>query len=291
MNATRDATPATESIALRAFAVLEQIARSQDPMSLDEVAQATGLPKPTAFRILGLLQSASLLRREPLTRRYAVGPRLTALAVHLWHHGNLRALWRQALQEAVDAIGETCNLTILDGDKVLYLERVETPHHLRLHLEPGTRVPLHCTASGKLFLCQLDSRQLRRLLGPGPLPRHTPTTITDLDVLQRELANVRRTRVGTHDAELFEDSVAIAVPITDADGRIHAAVAVHAPSSRMTLEGCMQHLDTLRRTAAKIGTTLLPADSSATSRTAAEEATARSEGRRRSGSAPAAADT
>jgi IclR family transcriptional regulator, acetate operon repressor len=279
MSGPNDPAPATESIALRAFAVLEQIARSEEPMSLEEVAQATRLPKPTAFRILALLQSAALLRREPLTRRYTVGPRLTGLAVHLWHHGALRAQWRQALQEAVDAIGETCNLTILDADKVLYLERVETPHHLRLHREPGTRVPLHCTASGKLFLCQLNPQQLRRLLGTGPLPRYTPTTITDPAALQCELANVRRTQVGTHAAELFEDSVAIAVPISDDGGRIHAAVAVHAPSSRMTLEGCLQHIDTLRRAAAKIGATLLPAGRPPTSRTAAEEATARSAGR------------
>ncbi len=262
----------TEPIALRAFAVLEQIVRSDAPMSLDQVTQATGLPKPTAFRILGLLQSAALLRREPLTRRYVVGPRLAGLALHLWNHGALRAQWGRALQEAVDAIGETCNLTVLDGEQVLYLERVETPRHLRLHLEPGTRVPLHCTASGKLFLCQMKPQQIRRLLGPGPYPRYTEATISDPELLQCELRTVRETMVGTHDGELFEDSVAVAVPICDEAGRIHAAVAVHAPSSRLTLGACMQHLDTLRRAAASIGATLIPP----ISRTAAAAATARS---------------
>lgn len=262
----------TDSIALRAFAVIEEIARADAPMSLDEVAQATGLPKPTAFRILNLLHGATLLHRDAVSKRYSVGPRLSGLAVHLWHHGAMRALWRRALQQAVDRTGETCNLTVLDGDQVMYLERVETSHHLRLHLDPGTRVPLHCTASGKLFLSQLSPKQIARLLGPAPYRRYTSTTITDADALLLELKAVRRAQVGTHDAELFADSVAVAVPITDDAGRIHAAVAVHAPTSRLTLEGCMAHLDTLRAAAATIGATML----ATTGRTATAAARARS---------------
>jgi len=247
-----------ESIALRAFAVLEEVVRAAAPMSLDEVTQACGLPKPTVFRILSLLQSADLLRREPLTKRYAVGPRLTAFALDLWRQSTLRVQWHRALEQAVEAIGESCNLTILEGDRVLYLDRVETRRPLRLHLEPGTRVPLHCTASGKLFLCQMSRVQVRRLLGPEPLEAHTPQTITRLSELYDDLDRVRETQVGTHDCELFDDSVAIAVPIADPSGYIYAAVAVHAPSSRESIESCMRHLPALRAAAARIAATMTP---------------------------------
>jgi DNA-binding IclR family transcriptional regulator len=170
----------------------------------------------------------------------------------------LRVQWHRALEEAVEEIGESCNLTILEGDKVLYLDRVETRRPLRLHLEPGTRVPLHCTASGKLFLCQMGREQVRRLLGAEPLESHTDKTITRYADLFEDLARVLGTQVGTHDCELFDDSVAIAVPIADAAGYIYAAVAVHAPSSRESIESCMRYLPALRKAAARIAATMTP---------------------------------
>lgn len=255
---------ATESIALRAFAVLEQIAVAPGPMSLDEFTSALRLPKPTVYRILTLLKEASLLRREPSTKRYTVGPRLTTFAVNLWRSDTLRAQWHHALEVAVAETGESCNLTLLESNKVLYLDRVETSHPLRLHLEAGTRVPLHCTASGKLFLSQMTAAQARHLLGDEPYQRFTSRTITSFDVLQVELAKVRKTGIGTHDCELFDDSVAIAVPVLGPGGAIFAAVAVHAPASRASIKSSMKFVDALRRAAATIASTLSPAAPAAT---------------------------
>ncbi len=248
----------SDTVAIRAFTVLEQIVRADAPLSLEDATRLVGLPKPTTYRILSSLHGAGLLRRDPSTKRYAVGPRLTALAVELWRQSTLRAQWQSALQSVVDAIDESVNLTILEGREVLYLDRVETRRPLRLHLEPGTRVPLHCTASGKLFLSQMSDAQIRALLGPEPLPRYTPQTIRDYATLLRDIDKVRRTQVGTHDGELFEDSVAIGVPVKDADGRIIAAVAVHAPSSRMSIRDCLQHLPVLQRAAAGVARTMAP---------------------------------
>jgi len=263
---------AGESSALRAFAVLETIVRRGEPMSLDEVTHALALPKPTVFRILNLLHSADLLHRDALTRRYTIGARLTSFALDLWRQSTLRAQWHSALQEIVDELDETCNLTILEGNEVLYLDRVESSQPLRLHLAPGTRVPLHCTASGKLFLSRMNRAQRAKLLGPGPLKRYTARTITDIDELERALETIRETQVGTHDGELFEDSVAIAVPVLDRAGRMHAAVAVHAPSSRASLERCMEHLPTLRRAAARIAESLMPAGDESTDEDAEQPA-------------------
>lgn len=251
--------PPAESIALRAFGLLEIVVRAGRPMSLEELTQASGLPKPTTFRILKLLQSGELLRREPLDKRFTMGPRLTSFALDLWRQSTLRVQWRRALEEAVATIGESCNLTIMEGDEVLYLDRVETTHPLRLHLEPGTRVPLHCTASGKLFLCQMRREDVRRLLGPEPFESFTERTLTTYDALFADLARVKASHVGTHDSERFADSVAIAVPITDHAGHIYAAVAVHAPASRESIESSMRHLPALRAAAARIGSTMLPA--------------------------------
>lgn len=250
---------ATESIALRAFAVLEQVVNAPGPMSLDALTSALNLPKPTVFRIVKLLNDASLLRREPAGKRYTVGPRLTSFAVDLWRSDTLRLQWRRSLEDAVAEIGESCNLTLLENNQVLYLDRVETSHPLRLHLEAGTRVPLHCTASGKLFLSQMSVAEAKRALGPEPYQRFTSRTITGFAPLQAELAKVRKSGIGTHDSELFEDSVAIAVPVFGRGGAIFAAVAMHAPSSRASIKSCMGYVDALRRAASTIASTISPA--------------------------------
>lgn len=248
----------TESIALRAFAVLEQVVNAPGPMSLDALTSALNLPKPTVFRIVNLLNDARLLRREPAGKRYTVGPRLTSFAVDLWRSDTLRLQWRRALEDAVAKIGESCNLTLLENNQVLYLDRVETSHPLRLHLEAGTRVPLHCTASGKLFLSLMDVAEAKRALGPEPYQRFTSKTITTFAALQAELARVRKSGIGTHDSELFEDSVAIAVPVFGRGGAIVAAVAMHAPSSRASIKSCMGYVDALRRAALTIASTMSP---------------------------------
>lgn len=249
---------ASDSIALRAFAILEYLAHASVPMSLDDITHAMGLPKATVFRILQMLQSAGLLLREQNSKRYTVGPRLLSFAVELWRNEALRSPWRRALEQAVEETGESCNLTLLENNEVLYLDRVETRQPLRLHLEVGTRVPLHCTASGKLFLSQMASEKARELLGPEPYKRYTRTTITSFAALQPELERSRRTMVGVHDGELFADSVAIAVPVLDASGRVFAAVAAHAPSSRVDLQGMQNFLPALRRAAAAISATMTP---------------------------------
>jgi IclR family acetate operon transcriptional repressor len=252
-----------ESTALRTFSILEHVARAAGPVSLDDVTQACKLPKPTVFRMLTMLVEADLLRREPLAKRYTIGARLPALAFDVLRHSTLRSQPHDILRELVDTVGETCNLTILDGDKVLYLDRVETPLPLRLHLEPGMRVPLHCTASGKLFLVQMSQKQIERLLGNPPFKRYTRYTITQMDALHAELDQVRETMVGLHRSELFDDSVAIAVPLTDATERIYAALALHAPSSRVSIESCMGFLPALRSAAARISVSMMLADARA----------------------------
>lgn len=254
--ATRSPAPATESIALRAFAALEQVVNAAGPMTLDELTTALQLPKPTVFRILNMLKDADLLRRDPASKRFTVGPRLSSFALDLWRSDMLRVPWRRALEEAVDQIEESCNLTVLDDNEVLYLDRVESNHPLRLHLDVGTRVPLHCTASGKLFLSQMDPDEVRRVLGPEPYERFTAHTLTTFRELQADLVKVRRSGVGTHDCERFDDSVAIAVPVRGQDGSVVAAVAMHAPSSRASIRSCLAFVPLLQRAAAVIAETV-----------------------------------
>ncbi|MEO8188489.1 MAG: IclR family transcriptional regulator [Burkholderiaceae bacterium] len=246
------------SSTLRAFTVLEHIAATDEPLSLEQLTRASGLPKPTTYRILQLLLRGGLVERHPHDKRYMVGPRMCALSLAVQMHSPQRHERKAILSRLVKAIGETCNFTMLDGSEVLYVERVETSADVRLHMNAGSRVPLHCTASGKLLLSDLPPAQVRRLLGPGPLARYTDRTITSVAALERELAKIRASDVGTDVGEYLLGSVCLAVPVRDPRGRMCAAVAVHGPAPRMTLKKGHSFLPALRSAAAEIAATLMP---------------------------------
>jgi DNA-binding IclR family transcriptional regulator len=247
---------AGSSTTARAFALLECVAASAEPLALPDLVQATGFPKSTVHRLLLLLESEHLLAREPDGKRYTAGPRLATLSLAALKNPAHRAERHAVLQGLVDEVGETCNFTMLDGNEVVYLDRVEAHWPLRLMLAPGSHVPLHCTASGKLFLALMPAARRRRLLAAASLKRLTGKTITDKHRLLRELERIRFEKVGTDDEEFLVGLTAVAVPVVDSKQRILATVAVHAPTSRMSIETARTHVPALRRAAAKIARTL-----------------------------------
>jgi DNA-binding IclR family transcriptional regulator len=246
-----DNIPAT----LRAIAVLESLVAAERPPSLAELTASLRLPKPTLYRMLSMLEAAGLVAREPGARRYAPGPRLAALGRAAMLNGGLRAERHAILARLVDAIGETCNFTMLDGDAVVYLDRVEAAWPLRMTLSSGSRVPLHCTASGKLLLAMLPKPARARLMAHLSLARYTDMTITDSRRLVEELARIRAQKFAVDNEEFHAGLVCVAAPVADPRRRVWAAVAVHAPASRMPLARALEHLPSLQKAAASLAET------------------------------------
>jgi IclR family acetate operon transcriptional repressor len=248
MSAKLDRTPPL----LRAFALLEHVARARGAVSLQEITDAAQLPKPTVYRMLGVLDDAGLIAREPDGRRVVAGPRLARFAREVMLNESVRAPRHAILKRLAEDIGETVNLTMLDRGEVVYLDRVETEWPLRMTLQPGSRVPLHCTASGKLLLALLPTARRRRIVDELALTPFTDHTIVDRRRLDTELAAIRRAGLATDNEEYLAGLVCVAVPVT-AGGRVAACVAVHAPVARMPLASAMGHLPALRRAAQALG--------------------------------------
>jgi DNA-binding IclR family transcriptional regulator len=246
-----DSVPAT----LRAVSVLEALVAAERPTALAELTGIVRLPKPTLYRMLGMLESAGLVMREPGARRYAPGPRLAALGRNVMLNGAHRAARRAILARLVEEIGETCNFTMLEGAEVIYVDRVEAAWPLRMNLTSGSRVPLHCTASGKLLLALLPKTTRDRLTAQLALARYTDTTITERNALAAELARIRASRYATDNEEYNAGLVCVAVPVMDERKRACAALALQAPVSRMTLERALGYLPTLRRAAEAMAST------------------------------------
>ncbi|MEO8847492.1 MAG: IclR family transcriptional regulator [Casimicrobiaceae bacterium] len=238
---------------LRAFALLEHVARARGAVSLQEMTEAAALPKPTVYRMLNVLEQAGLIAREPDARRVVAGPRLGRLALDVLMNELVRAPRHAILQRLAGEVGETVNMTMLDKSEIVYLDRVESAWPLRMELQPGSRVPLHCTASGKLLLALLPAVRRRRVIAALPLARHTDKTITDRRQLETELAAIRRAGLATDDEEYLTGVVCVAVPVVTDGGQVVACVAVHAPVARMTLASALALAPALRRAAGALG--------------------------------------
>jgi len=242
----------------RAFALLDIVVAEKSPINLATMAERLGLPKPTVHRIAGRLEAEGYLIREPGGRNYGIGPRLNAMAADTLAASAQRAPRHAVLEWLARETGETCNLGVLDGNNVVYLDRVESTWPLRMHFSVGSKVPLHAVAMGKLFMSRMPKRARERLYTAAPLERFTEYTITGPAAMEDELAAIRREDVATNNQEYMVGLVGLAVPVAEAPGsrQLRAALAIHAPIPRMTVEDCRRHLPAMRDAAARLSAAL-----------------------------------
>jgi IclR family acetate operon transcriptional repressor len=234
---------------MRLFALLEVISERDQSFTLQNMVDATGLPKPTLHRMLQILEDAGVLQRQGDSRHYSTGSRLRRLAEKLLLNSTLHGARHIILQQLVTEVGESCNITAFSGGDVIYLDRVETAAPLRFYLHPGSRVPAHCSSSGKLFLAQCSEVQRRRLLGHVALPRYTPNTKTDPAQLEVELEKVTADGYAIDDEEYLPGLFCIAVLVPTENGEANLAVAIQAPVTRLHHADISRVLPALHRAA------------------------------------------
>jgi DNA-binding IclR family transcriptional regulator len=235
---------------MRLFALLEVIAAKPERYSLQRLVEETGLPKPTLHRMLQQLEGAGLLQREGDGRHYGIGTRLRRLSENLLFNDSLHGARHTVLRQLVEEIGESCNLTSLSGSEVVYLDRVETAAPLRFYLHPGSRVPVHCSASGKIFLSQMSAAQRRRLLSNAPLETYTAKTLIDPEALEKEVQRVRKDGFAIDNEEFLPGLLCIAALVPSGDeAPSNLCIAVQAPIMRLDAAKAKTLLPALQRAA------------------------------------------
>ncbi|HLR13641.1 MAG TPA: IclR family transcriptional regulator [Burkholderiaceae bacterium] len=236
---------------LRVLVVLEKLAQAEHPQTLSDITRRTGIPKSSLMRLLAELEAQAYITRLPGRSGYVTGPRCHRLGLAIMQTPPLLRACRNELRKLVAITEETCNLTALAGMHVQYLVREESPGHLRLqlHMDIGSRVPLHCTASGKLFLALTPEPYRRQLIDQVEFERFAARTIVDKHTLESELRQIRSSNVGIDDEEFVRGMVAVAVPVRDEHGVLIAALACHAPTAQSTLAELLAHVPAMRRSA------------------------------------------
>lgn len=235
----------------RALDLLEVVAARGGTLTIGEIAALTGIPLPTAHRLLRTLVDRGYMRQAP-DRRYALGFRLVPLGASA--SSMVGAGTERVLGRVVDALGETANLAMLDGDRVAYVAQVPGRHAMRMFTEVGRRVHPHCTAVGKAVLSAAPEVDVRSLLARTGLPRHTPNTITDIDVFLAQLEEVRARGYALDEGEQEVGVRCLAVRLPGS--AVQMGLSISGPAPRMTDDLLAEAVPILQSAAQDLASTI-----------------------------------
>lgn len=241
---------------LRALLILEELGRNDHAMTATEINEAIGLPKQTVHRLCATLEANGFIARIGSSKKYQVARRLRELGSDLLHNSRDHIVRRQILKDLANQVGETVNFVIPEDDGMRYLDRVETDWAFRIQLPIGTNVPFHCTASGKCFLASLPAKQRDNLVQNLNFERMTGQTHVSPETLLEELKEVRKQKFSLDREEFLDGMIALAVPVTDANGRFVSAIAMHGPTQRLSIDLLVSQVDLIQNAAQKLSTAL-----------------------------------
>ena len=239
---------------MRVLAVLEQLSR-QRVIGLEELARTTGLAKPTVYRFLLTLQGLGYARRVD-GDGWGITLTMFNLGSRALDHLDLVSSARPIAEEMAQELGETVHMGVLDGDSAVYVLKIESRYTIRMISRVGRRMPLYCTAIGKVLLAfaKPDERQAA-LEGVRLLPL-TKTTHTSRDALECELTQVRAQGFARDNEEREEDLRCVGAPVFDHNGAVVAAISVSWPGFRYERGQESEWIATIQRSAERISAVL-----------------------------------
>jgi DNA-binding IclR family transcriptional regulator len=235
------------SAAVRSLTLLRVASSAGNSVSEPELAHELGLPTQTVKRLIHVLEYTGHLQRVPGRKQYIAGNRLNELAIQTLINAPQRNARRLTLQDLVDEIGQTCNVSCLAGDAIVLIDRVDARPPLREKFKPGATAPLHCTASGKLFLSMMPPQWRKGLLTSAPLKPFTDRTLTDSRDVEKNLTRIRAHQIGLDNAEFRPGLIGVAVPVFDAGGKICATVSTNADTDRSSIDDILRLVPALKR--------------------------------------------
>lgn len=248
MKRKRSSGPALE----KALTVLEAIIDQPQSVGPPDLADRLGMSRQTLHRLLKQLDEQGLVVKVPNRDRFAIGARLSTIALKAMCSANHGPPIRATVQEAVAEINESCNVGVLAGRDYVYIERVECDREPRVYLETGSCLPAHVTSGGKAMMAFLPGKARRRLVETMKLVPFTRHTITDRDTLLAELDLIRERGYATADQEYAEGIIGVGVPVLARERYPLAAIALHAPVPRIPMEDAKKYADRLQVAAGRL---------------------------------------
>jgi DNA-binding IclR family transcriptional regulator len=243
----------------RMVEILEHLERAEGHPTVRDLATSSGVPRSTVYRILNTLEAHRFVVRTGHDGGYQLGSRLVTLASSVPQGGQWQRLSERAqpwLERLASEVGETAQLSVLDGDAALCIAVGRGSSPYTVAAMRGGRYPLHAGAASKILLSAMDQEQCDRILAL-PLERYTANTITDTKLLRQELQRIRRSGVAEDRGEHNANIVAVAAPVVDDIGHIVAAISIACFADRRAADR-MRFREAVRRAANAMSHSDLP---------------------------------
>ena len=218
---------------LKALNLLSIIAEAEDGLRLTEVAKQGGYPLSTTHRLLGTLSQHGYVEHDPTTGRYYLGVKILTLQAQGIRKRHIGRRAFPHLTNLRKQIGETVNLGVLSEKNVVYLETFAPDTSFSFYAPPGTRMPIHCTAMGKVLLAHLPDELRQNLLHSLEMKPYTVKTTTSATALEAELKEIVKRGFAVDDQEYALGVRCVAAPIRDHSGQVVAAVSVTALADQL----------------------------------------------------------
>lgn len=245
MKKTDSDIPAKPSVQVleRMFKLIDVLASREDAISLKEISEKTGLHPSTTHRILNDLTIGRFVDR-PESGSYRLGMRLLELGNLVKARLSVRDAALTPMRNLHKLIQQPVNLSMRQGDEIVYIERAYSERSgMQVVRAIGGRAPLHLTSTGKLFLALDDPQRVRAYATRTGLAGHTRNSITQLPILERELAKARQYGIARDNEELELGVRCIAAGVYDDQGKLVAGLSISAPADRLD-EGWLPKLQT-----------------------------------------------
>jgi DNA-binding IclR family transcriptional regulator len=217
---------------IKGLRLIEALALSDQPRGITDLATSLSLTKSNVHRLLTTLQSQGYVRQIPPHSTYELTTRVWELGSHSIRRMDVIKIARPAMTRLAEITGETVHLSVLDGMEVVYLDKIESAHHIRAHTSVGARAPAHTVATGKAMLAQMPDAYLERF--GEKLHRYTDTTRTSIHELREDIRLAREQGYAiVPEGEWREGIAACACAILDRSGELAGAIGMSGPDSRI----------------------------------------------------------
>jgi DNA-binding IclR family transcriptional regulator len=241
---------------VRAFSILEAIARNPEGVSLSQLGRDVRLHNSTVFHLVKTMMSLGYVRQAETDKRYRIGGSLFHLAAAALDEVELVGIADRHLRELALRTGETCHLAVREGEEIIIVAKCEGAGAFRIADRVGGSRPGYCTALGKVLLATLSPAQLDRYFASRELIAYTPNTVTDPSRLRHEIEEIKRSGVAFDDAEFRSELRCIAMPVRDYTRQVVAAIGMSGPIWRLSLQALQSKAPAVKEVAQRLSSEL-----------------------------------
>jgi len=219
----------------RAFSIIDFL-DSMGEMGISEMSRHLSLERSTVHRIVSTMKNLGYLTQNPMNAKYSNSFRFFEIGNNVVKRLGLRQQCAPFLRELSEQTHEAVNLAILDGNMVIYIDKIESKSTIKVDLSVGKRFPPYCTGLGKALLAWLPDNRIDEILGAPPFRRFTPNTLTTRKAVKEELQKVRKNGFSVDDEEYVQGLLCIAAPVRGSSGEVIAALSVALPKFTNSIE-------------------------------------------------------